>query len=268
MNSKCTLQTRRFLVSVLIAGLALSLAGLLVLFLVLSARADLTPGALDTGFDPGTGTSNTVQAVALQRDGKVLVGGYFTQVDGVARNNIARLNADGVLDTNFDPGTGANGLVYAVASQPDGKVLIGGVFTQVNGVERNSIARLNANGSLDTTFDPGTGANDQVWAVAIQSDGKVLIGGDFTQVNGVGRGRIARLNPDGSVDTSFDPGAGANWQVFAVALQLDGKVLIGGNFVLVNGASRPYVARLNADGSLDTNFDPGTVSYIVDVIGV
>ena len=126
----------------------------------------------------------------------------------------------------FNPS--ANGSVYAIAQQDDGKVLIGGTFTTVNGTARNGIARLNADGSLDTSFDPGTGADNFVQALAQQADGKVLIGGSFNDINGTARNGIARLNADGSLDTGFDPGTGANNIVFALAQQADGKVMIGG----------------------------------------
>jgi uncharacterized delta-60 repeat protein len=215
-------------------------------------------GSLDTGFDPGTGANNWVDTVALQVDGKVLIGGLFAKFDGTGRNRIARLNADGSLDTGFDPGTGASAVVNAVAVQDDGKVLVGGAFSTLDGVARARIARLNAGGSLDAGFDPGAGANDTLWSVVLQADGKVLVGGDFTTVDGTGRNGIARLNGDGSLDIGLDPGTGASNQVQAVVHQVDGKVLIGGYFTTVDGTSRNGIARLNANGSLDTSFDPGT----------
>jgi uncharacterized delta-60 repeat protein len=215
-------------------------------------------GSLDTSFDPGTGANSWITTLAAQADGKVIIGGNFTTVDGVARIRIARLNADGSLDTGFDPGTGANAIVNTVTVQADGKVLVGGAFATMDGVARNRIARLNADGALDTGFDPGTGADHTVWSVVLQVDGKVLMGGDFTTVDGVGRNRIARLNGDGTLDVGFDPGTGASNQVQAVAVQPNGKVLIGGYFTSVDGTGRNRIARLNADGSLDTTFDPGT----------
>ncbi len=215
-------------------------------------------GSLDTGFDAGSGASNPLRAVVVQPDGRVLVGGYFTTIDGTTRNRVARLRANGSLDTTFAPAGGANGYVQAIALQPDGKILIGGNFTVVNGLLRARIARLNVDGSLDTTFDPGSGADVMVYAVAVQPDGKVLIVGHFTSVDGTARNRIARLNADGSLDTTFDPGSGADNLVYDLALQPDGKVLIGGSFLTVDGVTRNFIARLNADGSLDTSFDPGT----------
>jgi uncharacterized delta-60 repeat protein len=217
-------------------------------------------GSLDASFNPGTGANSWVLALALQPDGKLLIAGYFTNYNDTPRNGIARLNADGSLDASFNPGTGANGLVLALALQPDGKVLIGGTFTSYNGTPRNRIARLNADGSLDASFNPGTGANSWVWALALQPDGKLLIGGDFINYAFTPSNRIARLNADGSFDASFYPGTGANNSVVSLALQPDGKVLIGGTFTSFNGTPRYCIARLNADGSLDASFNPGTGS--------
>jgi len=221
--------------------------------------ARLNPnGSLDASFNSGTGADNTILATVTQADGKIIIGGAFTSYNGVTRNRIARLNADGSLDTSFDPLLGANSNIFGLTVQTDGKIIIGGIFTDYNGTARNSIARLNANGSLDTSFDPGTGANNIVINTVLQPDGKVIIGGYFTNYNGTARNRIARLNIDGSIDTSFDPGTGANNHIRAVTIQTNGKILIGGFFTLYNGVSRVRIARLNIDGSLDTSFNPGT----------
>lgn len=212
-------------------------------------------GTLDASFNPGLGAGPryeyqpSVYAVSVQSDGRVLIGGHFTTVNGTNRSGIARLNADGSLDGSFDPGTGATYDVYSVVLQSDGKVLIGGQFDSFNGINRNRIARLNTNGSLDSSFDPGTGVEGVyvpvlVHSIAIQPEGKVLIGGQFDCFNGTSRNRIAQLNANGSLDNSFDPGAGANATVRCVSVQADGKVLIGGPFTEVNGLTRSYMARL------------------------
>ena len=218
-------------------------------------------GSLDTTFGNGlAGADSSVFSVAIQSDGKVIIGGYFAMVNGVARGRIARLNSDGSLDAGFGNGlVGANATVYSVAVQSDGKVMIGGSFTMVNGAARGCMARLNSDGTLDTGFGNGlAGADFSVQSMAVQSGGKVLIGGTFTTVNGVARGYLARLNSGGSLDTGFAIGvAGANATVQSVAVQSDGKVLIGGDFTAVNGVACGYLARLNRDGSLDTTFGNG-----------
>lgn len=215
-------------------------------------------GSLDTSFDPGTGPNNVVNCTALQSDGKVIIGGGFNSLSGATPNHIARLNDDGSIDTTFDPGTGADNDVKTTAIQADGKIIIGGHFTSVNGTAIGHIARLNADGSLDASYGLGAGADGYVQAVALQADGKIIVGGGFTNYNGMGHNRIARLNADGSLDASFLSGAGADGYVEAIALQADGKIIIGGAFTSYDGAGRNHLARLNADGSLDTSFDPGS----------
>src|SRR5450432_2593792 len=205
----------------------------LLLWLAAEGRAQSDVDA----FDPGA--NNTVRALAVQPDGKIIVGGFFTTLGGggtgtTTRNFIGRLNADGTLDTSFDPG--ADNLVRTLAVQADGRILVGGDFSTLGGggtgtTTRNHIGRLNPDGTLDTSFDPG--ANGTVRALAVQADGKILVGGDFTTLGGGGTGTttrnfIGRLNPDGTIDTSFDPGA--DNIVRTVAVQTDGKALVGGDF--------------------------------------
>ena len=165
--------------------------------------------------------------------------------------------AAGDVDLSFDPGSGVNGAVNAFALQPDGKIIIGGVFTTVKGLARSKVARLNASGSGDAAFNPGTGANDVVSSLALQADGKVLVGGDFTAINGTNRNRIARLNADGSLASSFSPVVAPNG-IASIVLQSDGKALIGGGFTTINGTNRNGIAQLNTNGSLAGSFNPGT----------
>ena len=153
----------------------------------------------------------------------------FTTVNGSSRTNLARLNDDGSLDPSFDPGTGV--FSAHVALQPDGKVLVGG----------GRIARLNSDGSLDTSFNPGTAAVGGL--IALQPDGKIITLG-FTTVNDVNRIHIARLNTNGTLDTSFNPSNAADDSTTCMALQPDGRLLIGGWFASINGVARNYVARL------------------------
>jgi uncharacterized delta-60 repeat protein/uncharacterized repeat protein (TIGR01451 family) len=217
--------------------------------------ARLAPdGTLDGTFNVGLGPNRPLRAMALQPDGKLLIGGFFTVVHGTNRNHIARLDTDGSLDEFFNPGGGPDNPVYSLALLPDGKVVLGGSFTTINNVPRPGVAILNTNGTLYTGFNPGLGADKIVYGVAVQQDGKILMVGDFTTVAGIGRNGIARLNADGSLDTSFDPGAGADAPVRTVTVQQDGRILIGGSFTKINGQNRGFMARLNSDGTLDSGF--------------
>ena len=217
-----------------------------------------------------------VEATAVQPDGKTIIAGSFSSVLGVPRNNIARLNADGTLDTGFNPNPNAFGYISSVALQSDGKVLLGGNFTTLQpndapaATERSYIARVYANGTLDISFDPKPNAT--VYSVAVQADGKVLLGGHFTALrpNGAAyataRRHIARVNPDGTLDNEFDPNASSD--VSTVAVQADGKVLLGGGFHTLQPkdatqvTTRNNIARVNANGSLDAGFNPNANSYI------
>ena len=216
-----------------------------------------TDGSLDPFFNPGTGPNNTIKSVALQSDGKIIIGGWFTSFNGIARNRIARLLTDGTFDATLNAGTGTDNAIEKCTIQSDGRILIGGEFTNYNGTARSRIARLNADGSLDGTFNPGTGASSSIWPCVIQSDGKIIIGGFFTSYNGTSRNRIARLNTDGSLDVTFNPGTGADNWIYTTAIQSDGKIFIGGEFFTYNGGGRNYSARLNPDGTLDGTFNPG-----------
>lgn len=181
-----------------------------------------------------------VFSTAAQPDGKTIVVGSFNTVLGVPRFCIARLNADGTLDMSFDPKP--NNEINSAVVQMDGKILIGGLFTTLQPpgasapIARNYIARLNTDGTLDMGFDPNpSGAvENYINCIAVQTDGKVLFGGRFTklQPNGASaasrRIEIARVNADGSLDIGFDPSASS--PVFSLAIQSDGKVVVGGRF--------------------------------------
>jgi uncharacterized delta-60 repeat protein len=218
-------------------------------------------GSKDTSFNIGTGFGGagaTTLSIVIQSDGKVLVGGVFTTFSGVSQNRLIRLNSDGSKDISFDIGTGFNNTVNSIALQSDGKVLVGGGFTTFTGTTQNRLIRLNSDGSKDTSFDIGTGFDINVTEIAIQSDGKILAGGGFTTYSGASQNRLIRLNSDGSKDTSFDIGTGFDNTVNSIALQSDGKVLVGGNFTTYSGSTQIRLIKLNSDGSKDTSFDIGS----------
>lgn len=227
-------------------------------------------GGIDASFDPGV--DGRVGPVAVQPDGQIVIGGGilalpdggFTAVGGQPRSGLARLHADGAVDAGF-ANAGANGHVYAMAAQADGKTIVGGAFTTIGAQPRRGTARLNADGSVDAGFrDPGVIGT--VYAAAVQPDGKLLIGGNFTQVGTQARSYLARLDADGIVDADFVD-ADVHGAVHALAVQADGKVLIGGEFTAVGVQPRGYLARLNADGSLDEGFvDPAANEKVLVLV--
>lgn len=211
-------------------------------------------GSLDASYNEGEGPDNSVLSMAILPDEKILIGGSFDFFNGIERKYFARLNSNGSLDNAFDPGIGLNDKVYNISVQQDGKILIGGDFTSYNGLSINRIIRLNQDGSLDNSFDIGTGADNSVRAIAVQSDGKILIAGDFLSFDGNKINRIARLNNDGSIDTSFNSGTGTNNSIWNILIESDGKILIHGSFSTYNGTNKNSLAKLNNDGSLDASF--------------
>ena len=210
-------------------------------------------GTLDAAFNPNA--NNLVTSVALQADGKILVGGDFNganSIGGQARNYIARLDATTGAADSWNPN--ANYIVNAIAVQADGKVLAAGVFITIGGELRNGIARLDATGFADS-FDPN--ANGDVDAIAVQSDGKILVGGNFFGANSIGgqtRNYIARLDAMTGAADSFDPNASN--PVFSIAVQPDGKILVGGHFSAIGGQTRNHTARLDATTGNADSFNP------------
>ena len=136
----------------------------------------------------------------------------------------------------------------------NGKTLIGGKFTIVNGLKRQYLARLHADGSLDTDFNPDLGKLGFVYAAREQADGRVLIGGDFTHVNSHKNCRVARLNEDGSPDADFSVGAGPDKTVRVLEILPDNKIIIGGEFESIDHVSQRFIGRLHQSGSIDSSF--------------
>jgi gliding motility-associated-like protein/uncharacterized delta-60 repeat protein len=219
----------------------------------------LPSGALDPSYTNRSQTqfNGHVDVIALQGT-KIILGGRFTTIQSSPYRRIARFNSDGSIDNTFNvSGFGFDARVAALHVQSDNKVLAGGEFTSFNGSAINGIIRLNADGTPDATFNPGTGVNNRVNAVQSFSDGKIIIAGPFTTYNSTPANGIARLNSDGSRDPTFNSPS-IDGSIITFALHADGKIMIGGSFTLVDGVSRNGIARLNSDGTLDTSFDPGT----------
>ncbi|HQQ64465.1 MAG TPA: thrombospondin type 3 repeat-containing protein [Pseudomonadales bacterium] len=293
------------------------------------------PGKLDKAFYPNTGANATIGAISALPTGQVVIGGGFTSFNGVSANRVARINADGALDTTFNVGAGPDNFVYALATKKDGTVVAGGSFLNVSGTASVNLARFKPTGVLDRVFDPfpnqtvyalalqsddkvlakgyrynadgsldggfasllsgsplaiaiqpdgkiisasvassnyrqnpdgtrdtafntgnATNPNNSVYALALQKNGQEVIGGSFTTFNAIAHNRLVRVNPDGSLDATFNPSV--NDEVDALVVQADGKLVLAGNFTSVNGIARNRIARLNADGTLDPDFNPGT----------
>lgn len=223
-------------------------------------------GTLDQNFNPGAGFSGiftsynptTVNALALQADGKIIAGGNFLTYNGNSSRGIVRLNADGTTDKSFNVGTGLNAPAYTIVLQPDGKILVGGNFTLYNGVSLSRVMRLNTDGSVDTSFKPGTGFNNYVRRIAVLSNGKILAGGFFSSYNGNTAGRIARLKSDGSFDASFSTGSGFQNEVNTLLPLSNGKVLAFGHFLSYRGTLMQRIVRIDSNGNIDNTFTPGT----------
>ncbi len=219
-----------------------------------------------TTFNPGNGANNLVCGASLQTDGKIIICGDFNKYDNTTRNRITRVNSDGTLDGSFNANPGANKRIHTTAIQNDGKIIVGGAFTQFKGSAYSGIVRLTSTGAIDATFTvgigfAGTSTNTAVRICKIQSsDGKILVGGLFESYDGFNLNNIVRLNSDGTRDANFtaNTGTGPDNSVNSLTQQLDGKIIIGGDFTSFNGTPCNHIARLNSDGSLDNTFKPST----------
>lgn len=226
-------------------------------------------GTFDSTFSQGSANITPILSMCQQSDGKILIGGSFTTYSGSSSNRIVRINPSGTVDSDFNIGTGFGGLasnrVYAIVTQSDGKILVGGDFTVYNGVSSSGIVRLFPSGGIDPDFYTGSGftgvTTDIVNSIAVQSDGKILVGGNYTSYSGSATNRIVRLTPSGTIDLDFNVGAGLGAAPFAILQQTDGKIVVGGNFTTYSGSTRNFIVRINPSGSIDSDFNIGTLGF-------
>ena len=257
---------------------------LLILALVffsapIPSNATPSDGTEDISFynNLGTGfTGGNINKTAIQSDGKILVGGSFTSLNGNTRNRLVRLNSDGTEDATFytNLGTGFNigNGVHSITIQSDGKILVGGDFTDFNGNTRNRLVRLNSDGTEDVTFytNLGTSFDDLIRAISLQSDGKIIVGGEFENFNGNTRYYLVRLNSDGTEDVTFytNLGTGFDNYIYSVLVEPDDQILVGGFFTNLNGNTRERIVRLNSDGTEEgafyTNLGPTMLGQGLD----
>ncbi|MBH0178206.1 MAG: delta-60 repeat domain-containing protein [Nitrospira sp.] len=222
-------------------------------------------GAIDSRFTVGTGFNGSVYSVAPAKgdNGYMYVGGRFTNYNGRGVTRLMRINDDGVIDVNFNAGIGFSNAVYSVASAEDGSgdVYVGGRFSSYNGTAVVRLVRLNADGTVDTDFNVGTGFDGTVYTVAPATDGSgdVYVGGQFSTYNGRAVTRLVRLNADGTIDADFMLGAGFDNTVWSVAPATgdSGDVYVGGAFTRYNGTAANYLVRLKANGAIDVSFNVG-----------
>jgi uncharacterized delta-60 repeat protein len=218
-------------------------------------------GTLDTTFFNSLmlqqGYPNEVICMKVLSDGKILLAGYIPSYQGVYTKNLIRLNTDGTLDTSFNTGAGVYGLVDDLMIQSDSKIIAIGSFDSYNNIITKDIVRINADGSIDTTFNSGgIGVDGYLLDGEILEDGKIIIAGLIYNYNGVPAKNIVRLNTDGTRDLSFDTGLNSfNGNINTFAIQPDGKIVVGGEFTFYNySVSKKYIVRINTDGSEDTTF--------------
>lgn len=211
-------------------------------------------GALDGTFVPVTGIqqgSYYFSHGAYQSPGGIIVIGASS---GGSTNALFRLSSTGTRDPGFVADLGGSGGFSAVVSgvviQPDGRLVVGGTFSTVSGVPRNNIARLNSDGSIDGTFDPGSGTDDGVFRLFQQSDGKIILVGYFQKYDGVPSPYISRIQSNGARDLTFAPGTGPNFNAYAAVFHTNGTISVGGGFSLFAGFQRGALATINADGTL------------------
>ncbi|MFK7784832.1 MAG: T9SS type A sorting domain-containing protein [Crocinitomicaceae bacterium] len=244
------------------------------------ARADgmrryLTNGSLDPNFNFQNGANDDVHIVRTLPSGKTIIAGKFTAYNGVSRLGMARLMPDGQLDITFDPGVTLfnsvmNGAaIRDVEIQNDGKILVGGSFNSYSVATQKHLLRLNADGSLDTTFVIGNGLSGPVNEIIIRPDQKILVGGEFLYYDQFGPNQqfmrsVGVLEPNGTPDATTMFGTYQCSFVKTMELLPNGQLLLGGQLSVYNFQPVSEIIRLNTDASLDATFDVGTgVDYLV-----
>src|SRR5574343_486415 len=218
-------------------------------------------GSFDIGNNIGTGPNNIIRGITKTND-RAIIFGDFTSYDGNSIQNCAKIYLDGTLDPTFSPGLGFNNVIYDVQIQSDGKLIAGGAFTSYDGFSSQRITRMNSNGTFDLTFNIGAGFDNFVKSIAIQSDGKIVVVGNFTSFNGVLRNKIARLNSDGSLDLNFNPGSGFNGIPYDVKIDSDGNILVVGEFTEYNSTLVGHLVKLNGSAVLLDEFEKIETSHL------
>ena len=233
-------------------------------------------GTIDPGFATALGFTGSVRSIVLSgnQGANLYVGGDFTAYNGIQKNRIVRLNANGVFDPAFSIGTGFDSTVQMIALAEDGSgnLYVGGAFTDYNGVNVNGLVRLKPDGSVDPTFLIGTGFDNTVFFIVPLANGDLYVGGTFTTYKGLPANRLVRLHSDGTIDPTFVTGTGFDNTVLTLLLADDGSgdLYVGGAFTNYNGNAVNDLVRLNSNGVKDLSFTTGsgfnnTVFHVVPV---
>lgn len=196
-----------------------------------------------------------VNTIELQSDGKILLGGNFNNFGNYLYPRIVRLNSNGTLDNSFNVGNGFSNTVNVIKCQTDGKILVGGQFNYYDSIPANRIIRLNEDGTIDTGFTYGTGFNGYVEKIALQSDGKIICVGSFSNYNSTNANGIIRLEIDGTIDSSFIIEEGFDSTVKYVEIQPNGDILVSGYFSTYKTYNVNNFAKLKPNGDIDLEFN-------------
>lgn len=222
-------------------------------------------GTQDLTYNTGTGLNSYPLTILARADGKIFVTGLFTTYSGSAINYIMQTNSNGTRDTSFNVGVGltAGSVGYSAVTQSDNKLIVGGSFTTYSGSTSNRLVRINTDGTRDSTFNVGNGPNNIASAIAIQSDGKIIVGGQFTSYSGSALNRITRVNTDGTRDTSFNVGTGLDGAVSTngITIGSNGIIYCLGSFTTYNGSNSRGMVAINPDGTINQTFNVGTASF-------
>jgi uncharacterized delta-60 repeat protein len=221
-------------------------------------------GSVSSSFNVGSGFSGTVKSILIQPDGKIIVGGAFSQYNGVIKNNLVRLNTDATIDSNFIPGVGSNlgpnGTVNTIVMNSFGKIIIGGQFVSFSGNQVGKIAQINTNGTIDLTFS-GAGFVGEVYHLNILSNGKIIACGVFSSYNNKPKNNICKINTDGSNDETFNSLIGINGRITSYVkttkIYSNNKIILGGEFYTYNNIMSKRLVRIELNGQIDTTFNIG-----------
>jgi uncharacterized delta-60 repeat protein len=214
-------------------------------------------GELDTTFRPFLGNTFFVNDIEVSNTGQFYISYYNSDLN---RNIIGKYNYNGSIDSSFFYGSGVNGVVSCITIDNLNRLILAGNFTTYNNQTYNRLVRIEPNGYIDTSFrliDSNLnfgGASGPITVVSLQSDGKLLVYGDFNAFSGVSSSGFVRVNNDGSLDNAFNFGSGADNEILDIVSLSNGYIMIGGNFTQINGQIRRRIARLTSIGTLDTMF--------------